>query len=146
MKQMTVGEWTLFTNEDVPPEYKLVLVQISGAEEIGMPPSVAVGYLRFAAGDKRCPYFVVPGFGRRFEVTHWIDCLPENLSPPLWPGFKKVSNSEEPIISKERAAMIARESVLDIDCSAIEAEGVVRRTREAIAKAIEEGKPLAFPE
>jgi hypothetical protein len=64
--------------------YKL---QIDGHEEQGMPPSVAVGYLRYAAGDKSSPYFVVPGFGRSFEVTHWIDCLPENLSPPLWPGF-----------------------------------------------------------
>ena len=40
----------------------------------------AVGYLKNAAGDKQCPYFVVPGIGGR--VLRWCDCLPENLGNP----------------------------------------------------------------
>ena len=46
--------------------------------------SVAVGYLRFAGGDKLCPYFVTPGVGG--ESVYWSDCLDDNFNAPLWKG------------------------------------------------------------
>lgn len=42
------------------------------------PPGVAVGYRKDAAGDKSCPYFVIPGIGG--EVIAWSDCLPDDFT------------------------------------------------------------------
>ena len=69
----------------LPKERKLCLVMIAPGDT--SPASVAVGYLRFY----HRPFsslWVVPGFGRAFSVTHYTeDVLPEDLNPPLWPGF-----------------------------------------------------------
>jgi hypothetical protein len=69
-----------------PKEKRYVLVQIASDREKGAASSVAVGYLKYAAGDMSCPYFVVPGFGRAFTVTHWCDCLGDDFKAPLWRG------------------------------------------------------------
>lgn len=75
----------LGSSQQLPPERHLVLVQIprrrlpGGAE---LPPTVAVGYLRFAAGDVSCPYFVTPGVGG--DAVAWSDCLPADFYAPLW--------------------------------------------------------------
>ena len=73
-----------------PPEYKLVLVRTIAGDykhiegEIrfvlneGLPPGLAVGYRKNAAGDKQSPYFVVPGIGG--NVSAWCDCLPSGLT------------------------------------------------------------------
>lgn len=63
--------------QPLPPERRdvLVLLQSTG---LGLPKGVAVGYLRFAAGCKDSPYFVVPGIGG--EVDAWCDCLGDGVS------------------------------------------------------------------
>lgn len=73
--------WNKFIQNTTLKERRCVLVQIAEDISLGMPPSVAVGYLRKYAGGK---FFVVPGFGRNFEVTHWCDCLGNNFYTPLW--------------------------------------------------------------
>jgi hypothetical protein len=71
--------------DPLPPERRRVLVQISPRVDIGdRVPAIAVGYLRYGAGDLGSPYFVVPSFGRVFQVIAWCDCLPDDLNPPEW--------------------------------------------------------------
>lgn len=69
-------------NEPLPPERRMVMVQIDRSESEA--PCVAVGYLKFAAGDRECPFFVVPGALPHFVVTHWADCLGDDFEAPLW--------------------------------------------------------------
>lgn len=47
------------SRQALPHQKEWVLVQTKGNDSL--PPGVAVGYLKFAAGDKQCPYFVVAG-------------------------------------------------------------------------------------
>jgi hypothetical protein len=61
-----------------PPERKWVLVFLPSREP-GTPESIAVGYMKNAAGDKQCPYFVTPGLGG--NPVAWCDCLPEFPNP-----------------------------------------------------------------
>lgn len=76
----------LWRAQRLPPERHKVLVQIEAREleGMGMPPAVVVGYLRYAAGDKDSPFFVIPGVGG--NVVAWCDCLPKDFSAPLWKG------------------------------------------------------------
>lgn len=74
-----------WATQEQPPERKLVLVQSEGREG-GYAPSVGVGYLRYAAGCKDSPFFVVPG-GKRGRDVAWCDCLPDGFGAPLWPGY-----------------------------------------------------------
>jgi len=57
-----------------PPENKVVLVWLANKS---LP---FCGYMKYAAGDKNSPYFVVyhgnPEIGH--EVVAWCDCLPPN--------------------------------------------------------------------
>lgn len=76
----------LFDNQKLPPERKLVLVQIEEKKDKGLPPALAVGYLRFASDCKDSPGFIIPGVGG--NVVFWADILPADLNPPLWPGFQ----------------------------------------------------------
>jgi hypothetical protein len=55
------------------------------------PPGVMVGYMKFAAGDRDCPYFVIPGGPPGFRVTHWCDCLGDDFSAPCWMGTQRVT-------------------------------------------------------
>jgi hypothetical protein len=71
----------LGSSQRLPPERRCVLVQLPPNGE-GSAPAVAVGYLRFAAGDKECPYFVTPGIGG--TPVAWCDCLPGGFYAPLW--------------------------------------------------------------
>lgn len=61
----------------LPKERKYVLCRIAPRDEEGLPEAIAVGYLRYAAGDKSCPFFVIPGVGG--QVTAYADCLPQDL-------------------------------------------------------------------
>lgn len=58
----------------LPPERKVVLIWLAGS---ALP---FCGYIRYAAGDKHSPYFVVyhgnPNIGS--EVIAWCDCLPDH--------------------------------------------------------------------
>lgn len=76
-------------SKKLPKEKRLVLVQLSENREKGMRPSVVAGYLKYAAGDRSCPYFVTIGCLQHSEkdlcvVTHWNDCLGDNFKAPLW--------------------------------------------------------------
>jgi len=64
--------------EYIPPERKVVLVWLGNEKESHYLPYC--GYIRYAAGDKDCPYFVVyhgnPKIGT--DVIAWCDCLPKS--------------------------------------------------------------------
>lgn len=65
-----------------PPERKYVLVAVAPTNSL--PVGVAVGYLKYAAGEKDSPFFVVPhfGHGESHRVIAWCDCLPDTLEFP----------------------------------------------------------------
>ena len=90
-------EWITFTQElwshqTLPQERKYLLLQVAARPEQGIPPAVAVGYMRFAAGDKDSPTFTIPGVGG--EVVAWCNCLPDHFFAPLWAGTHKPDNAE----------------------------------------------------
>lgn len=86
--EYTESKWS---DQPLPPARKYLLVQIAERPEKGMPPAVAVGYMRFAAGDKDSPVFTIPGVGG--DVIAWCDCLPDGFNAPLWPGTQKQPNT-----------------------------------------------------
>jgi hypothetical protein len=77
-------KWFRFrgTKGRLPPQRRYVLVQVT-PEDHGRP-IVTVGWLKYAAGDKRCPYFVVPAIGG--EPKYWSDCLGDDFFAPQWLG------------------------------------------------------------
>jgi hypothetical protein len=83
-------KWVAFDAEGaLPAERRNVLLQCGPHDlpRMGLPPSVVVGYLRYAAGDLLSPHFVTPG-AIVGNVTHWCDCLGDAFVAPLW----KVTN------------------------------------------------------
>jgi hypothetical protein len=95
-------EESKWVQQPLPPPRKHVLVQVAARESDGLPPAVAVGYLRFAAGEKNSPVFTVPGVGG--PVVAWCDCLPEGFNAPLWIGTHKAPNSLTSAAPKASAA------------------------------------------
>lgn len=97
-------QWINFrprSNLHIPPIGRYVLVLIKGDEKTGISSAVAMGYLKrgtlcpedrfkLLSRYKTWPYFVVPGFGRPFTVTHWCDCLGDKFQPPGWAKQRKV--------------------------------------------------------
>ena len=96
-------DWVTFDPRGpLPPERKYVLIQFSKISCHGFGP-VAVGYLRYAGGDRDSPFFVVPGVKRTNDyhepdvpreemiVTHWADIFGNDFECPGWhgthPGF-----------------------------------------------------------
>ena len=80
-----MAEWHPFVQElwnkqDLPPERRLVLLQFP-PRSWGLPPVVAVGYLKYMAGEKDSPMFITPGLGG--VPGYWCDCLPDGFR--LWP-------------------------------------------------------------
>lgn len=83
-KRPPLKKWVVVLLEPKPPE----VVDFVGLElKKGVPPLIAstpaplaLGYRKDAAGDKQCPYFVIPGIGG--TVTAWCDCLPEDFEYP----------------------------------------------------------------
>jgi hypothetical protein len=63
----------------LPAEKKEILLQMKSMEN-GVPDAVMVGYLKYAAGDKNSPVFIVPGRGG--QVLAWCDCL---IGKFVWP-------------------------------------------------------------
>ena len=65
-----------------PPIGKWVVVKLEAKphDVATLPCGLAIGYRKDAAGDKTCPYFVIPGIGG--EVLEWCDCLPEGFEYP----------------------------------------------------------------
>ncbi len=82
MTTLERNDWCEFTGpaDDLPPERKLVMVIVKEEPEEGLPPTLAVGYLRYSAGEKDSPFFVIPGRGGR--VSHWLDCIPDDFATP----------------------------------------------------------------
>ena len=68
--------------QKLPPERRYVRVQVGDRGDY--PAAVAVGYMKFSAGCKDSPNFIVPGVGG--PVTHWADCLGDMFEAPLWRG------------------------------------------------------------
>ena len=68
----------LKNNQELPDERRCVLVHFDGSESKAR--GIAVGYLRYAGGDKTCPYFVTPQFGG--IPTHWCDSLGDDFVCP----------------------------------------------------------------
>lgn len=66
-------------HQELPEDGKEVLVRVA-PDRAGTSCSVAVGYLKYSAGDKTCPYFVVPGVGG--PVIAWADGLGDGF---VWP-------------------------------------------------------------
>jgi hypothetical protein len=94
---------------ELPVERKPVLVQTAPKPDEGLPAAVAVGYLRYSAGDKTCPFFVIPGVGG--DVTAFADCLPEPLDAECWPGFcGNAGLITERVRALEESCQKARES------------------------------------
>lgn len=84
---MSAPKWYRFdrakgSRQKRPPLHKYVLVRLASREPSSLPQGIAVGYMKNAAGDKQCPYFVVPGLHTGKELA-WCDCLPDNFE---WPG------------------------------------------------------------
>ena len=71
-----------------PPLRKWVVVKLAPfPSDCGtLPSGLAIGYRKDAAGDKTCPYFVIPGIGG--EVLEWCDCLPAGFDYPKAPNAK----------------------------------------------------------
>ena len=87
-----------------PPERKLVVVLLASTEEGVLPPGLAIGYRKDAAGEADSPFFVIPGIGG--EVLAWCDCLPDDFSEPflIWPLVK----TEPALISLTQARALAK--------------------------------------
>ncbi|NTU88446.1 MAG: hypothetical protein HGA54_00850 [Actinobacteria bacterium] len=77
----------LWNKQKLPPERKYVLVMTKSNDEAS-PNPIYVGYLKYAAGDKYSPYFIVPGyegepelhqtsngFAHLIHVVAWCDCM-----------------------------------------------------------------------
>jgi hypothetical protein len=93
----TMNKWIDFkdvqkhgwTDQPLPPERRKVLCKIIGYWEDGKTPinengGVVVGFLRYAAGDKSCPYFVCSAIPGKWEVVSWCDCIPDGFKVPGW--------------------------------------------------------------
>jgi hypothetical protein len=88
-----VSEWVKFDenkgyNQVLPEERKLVLV-MSWTGELGYPPIVSLGYLRYSSGDRDCPFFVAPG-SRRMHDCSWSDCLPKGFKDDYQKEYREV--------------------------------------------------------
>ena len=64
-----------FHHQKLPKERRHMLVQVAAKPDEGLQPAVAVGYLKFAAGCKDSPYFVIPGVGG-FAMLYWPRAQP----------------------------------------------------------------------
>ena len=79
--------YPLKTGDLLPPEKKVVLVWLGEQKNSNALPYC--GYLKYAAGDKGCPYFVVyhGNSDRGVDVIAWCDCLPDEA--PAWAKTKR---------------------------------------------------------
>lgn len=80
-------EGSLGSRQKLPPWRRAVLVRLTDKPEEGLPHSLAVGYLKFAAGDPESPRFIIPGIGG--IPTHWWDCLGDGAQEYLKAGWRE---------------------------------------------------------
>lgn len=79
-------EWIKWDIENgpYPDERKWVVLLIKSSDNY-LPNSLNVGYLRYAAGDKSCPYFVIPGGVKAiypFIPLAYSEVLPDDFLYP----------------------------------------------------------------
>ena len=99
-------DWVAFDPRGpLPPNRKYVLIQFSKISCYGVGP-VAVGYLRYAGGDRDSPSFVVPGVKRTNDyhepdvpreemiVTHWADIVGDDFECPGWHGTRILTTAK----------------------------------------------------
>ena len=99
-------DWVTFDPRGpLPRERKYVLIQLSKISCYGVGP-VAVGYLRYAGGDRDSPFFVVPGVKRTNDyhepdvpreemiVTHWADIFGDDFECPGWHGTRILTTAK----------------------------------------------------
>jgi len=93
MNHWTLVSYPLQLNESIPDERKVVLVWL---KEGGLP---FCGYIRYAAGCKDSPYFVVYHGNSDIgaKVVAWCDCLPDSFQ-----DIKDKLNKIEQTDTKER--------------------------------------------
>ena len=84
----------LGSSQKLPEEGKIVFVLTAERYEVidighpvhglgcGTPGAIALAYMKFAAGDRSCPYFVIVGVGG--DAVAWNDCVPECLGTHPW--------------------------------------------------------------
>ena len=79
----------ILPHEHIPAERKTVLVWL---RKSSLP---FCGYIRYAAGDKNCPYFVVYHGNSDIgsDVVAWCDCLPDQ--GPEFPAAKMYSTHQK---------------------------------------------------
>ena len=76
-------DYEKWANQNLPEERRYVLLQFPGDDAKGTAPTVGVGYLRYAAGDKNSPQFIRPGIDKPHPVA-WCDCLGDEFKAPMW--------------------------------------------------------------
>jgi len=67
-------------DQSLPPERKDVVLELAPFRD-GLPKMYMIGYLRYAAGDKNSPQFILPGVPEKATVIAWADCLKEDCAP-----------------------------------------------------------------
>ena len=78
-------KWNPRSNRWRPPQRRYVLLATAGSGH--RPPAVAVGWLKYHAGVRSEPYFVIPALGELGgSVTHYADCLGDTFQAPHWRG------------------------------------------------------------
>lgn len=74
-------KWNSVICSKFPPEKRYLLCKLEmGCSQPGG--AVAVGWFKFAGGDRNCPSFIVPGVGG--DVVAWSDCLGDDFNVPDW--------------------------------------------------------------
>ncbi len=79
---MQFGERACTQPESVLAPANMSTMPLAAGRERGLPAVIAVGYLKFAAGESDSPVFIIPGVGGR--VTAWADVLGDDFQPPIW--------------------------------------------------------------
>ena len=72
-----------------------VLVLLEGTRFF--PHCIVVGYMKNAAGDKSCPYFVTAGCDLKHEakVIAWCDALSEGATEAIFQAYKQFPNPHQ---------------------------------------------------
>lgn len=77
----------------LPEVGKTVFVATKPQESRGIPAGICLGYMKFHAGEKDAPYFVIPGFNG--VIVGWRDCVPAELGDVPWIEMNKQLGIQE---------------------------------------------------
>lgn len=121
-------------DDPLPPERKVVLVWCDEQPEKSRGGSALpyCGYIRYAAGDLNCPFFVVyhGNDQRSTAVIAWCDCLPDR--GPDWAKNTGIYNEGQPEGRGFPARPVPDEAMDETqDENDLEKESVVRALRES---------------